>query len=201
MGAEFTKMFPLLAIFVMNPDNSINNNWSDKDMMNKKILGVMALALVMIVGACPAFAAQQNSASHTVTVQVQPTISISVDKNITMSVLADGVPASDTATITSLSNKEINVFMTASAMLKDGGASTDADDLGLGDIAFLTTSTYGGSGASGFLSTGNTPVYTNLPKASKGGSTSFTNKFTVTAPFGTNPGNYNTTVTYSAVAI
>jgi hypothetical protein len=192
-------MFLLLAIFVMNPNHSINNNWSDKNMMNKKIMGIMALAFVMIVAASPAFAEEQKTATQTLTVNVGPTISIAVDPSVTINALADGVPVTGSTTVTSKSNKPIDVSIAASTLLLDGATTTDASALTLGDIAYAGSENTG-TGSSGILSGTSTLLYTNLPKATRGalGSQSFKNTFTVTAPLGTTAGAYTTTVTYTA---
>jgi hypothetical protein len=168
-------------------------------MINKKILGVMAFALVLIVGSCPAFAASSSTATQTVTVTVSPTISISVSPNVSMTVLADGIPVSDaTTTVTSQSNKAIDLTISALVPYLDGAATSDTSALTLNNIAFASSGNTG-TVSSGTLGTTASTLYTNLPRAAKSGTQTFQNTFTVTAPFGTTQGTYNTTVTYTAV--
>ena len=205
MGAEFTKMFPLLAIFVMNPDNSINNNWSDKDMMNKKILGVMALALVMIVGACPAFAATSQSSTQAVQVTVDPTIAIAAKWNsgldnstINLGALtADGIQKTFTGGATgeqlyTYSNVAIDVYTKASGDLT--GSS--------GSIALSNFLFNGGNVVSGptAFTTSYARMYNSWDKAPLNpGYNVAPIDLSLTVPFGTAPGNYSNIVYFSAV--
>lgn len=160
-------------------------------MINKKILGVMALALVMIVGACPAFAAQQNNATQAVTVTVNPTLSISVNSPVNFGSLdADGLTTTQTSTLTSKSNIAIDVWVRA---LNFQANQTAADPLTLTDF------TYGAS-STAFLNTYQLPTdLTNIGKAPKNSQIAKTLALNINVPFGTSPATYNTTVYYAAV--
>ena len=189
-GTEFTKMFPLLAIFVMNPNNSIDNNWSDKNMMNKKIIGVMALAVMMIVGVCPAFAATSSTATQSVTVKVNPTVAIAVNSPLDFGALdADGSSATRTTTVTSTSNVAIDVWTKATDFTYTGTETSDL--LNLSDF------TYGASSTA--FTTDYAKCLSNIAKAPKKGSTLATLDLKITAPVGTSAGTYDTSVTYTAV--
>ena len=168
-------------------------------MINKKMMGVMAFAFMMIVATSPAFAVEQKTATQTLTVNVGPTISISVDPTVTINALADGAPVTGSTTVTSESNKPIDVSIAASTLLLDGVTTTDASALTLSDITYAGSEN-SGTGSSGILSGTSSLLYTNLPKATReaSGSQSFKNTFTVIAPLGTTAGAYTTTVTYTA---
>lgn len=153
-------------------------------MINKKILGVMAFALVMIVGSCPAFAASSSTATQTVIVNVNPTVAITVTPLLNYTVDADGSSNAKTSTITSTSNVAIDVYTKALAFTPSGTDSLTLNDFTYGGTAFTTSYA---------------KMITALAKAPKGSSTTSAQTLTVIAPLGTAPGTYNTTVTYTAV--
>jgi len=196
-------MFPLLAIFVMNPNDSINTNWSDKNMMNKKIIGVMALALVMIVGACPAFAATSSSSTQQVTVSVDPTIAIAATwanggNNSTISLgalTADGIQKTFSGGATgeqlyTYSNIAIDVYTKASGDLTDG-----SNTIALSNFLYK-----GGSATTATpFSTSYAKMYNNWAKAPQGSYNVAPIELDLTVPFGTAPSSYTNTVYFSAV--
>ncbi|KAF5079759.1 hypothetical protein DSECCO2_126050 [anaerobic digester metagenome] len=197
-------MFPLLAIFVMNPNDCINNNWSDKNMMNKKIIGVMALALVMIVGACPAFAASSSSSTQTVQVTVDDTIAIAAKWNSGLNnstidlgaLTADGIQKTFAGgaageQLYTYSNVAIDVYTKASGDLT--GSS--------GSIALSNFLYKGGSATTATaFTTSYTKMYEDWDKAAlNSGYNVAPIDLSLTAPFGTAPGTYSNIVYFSAV--
>ncbi|MBP2046794.1 hypothetical protein [Methanobacterium aggregans] len=158
-------------------------------MMNKKIIGVMALAIMMFVGVCPAFAETSSTATQSVTVKVNPTVAITVNSPLDFGALdADGSSNTLTTTVTSTSNVAIDVWTKAADFTYTGTET--------GDFLALTDFTYG---------TSSTPFTTDyakcltMVKAPKKSSTSSTLDLTITAPVGTSAGKYDTSVTYTAV--
>lgn len=197
-------MFPLLAIFVMNPNNSIDNNWSDKNMMNKKIIGVMALALVMIVGACPAFAATSASSTQPVQVTVDDTIAIAAtwsnggnNSTIDLGALtADGIQKTFTGGATgemlyTYSNVPIDVYTRASGALTSG-----SNTIALSNFLYK-----GGSATTATAFTQSyVKMYEDWNKAPLDpGYDDEAIDLSLTVPFGTSPGTYSSTVYFSAV--
>jgi hypothetical protein len=157
-----------------------------ENMINKK-LGMMAVALMILFAVAPAFAA--TTASQSVTVNVAPTIAISVDNNaLTYNLNADGIGSTQNFNVRSYSNVRTDMTISASALSTPAGS----DPLGLSDFTWVAT-----GGNSGALSTGSQTLISNVAKAPKNGFTAVPVSLTVAAPFGTDPGAYSTTITYT----
>ena len=162
-------------------------------MMNKKIVGIMALVVMIFVGVCPAFAATSNSTSQTVTVKVNPTIAISVDTpSLDFGpIVPDGSSNTMTPLLTSKSNVAINVWIKALNFQSNNTATSD--DLNLTDFTFDGTA---------FNGAYQLPTeFTGLLKAPKKGATTASLPLKITVPVGTSPADYNSTIFYSAVQV
>lgn len=163
----------------------------------------MALALVMIVGACPAFAATTSS-TQTVQVTVNPTIAIAAtwangNNNSTIalgSLAADGLQTTFTGglggeQLFTYSNEPIDIYTKASGPLANG-----ANNIALSNFLYsggstatptaFTTNYFKMFGAWGAAP--QTPGYNSTPI-----------NLYLTVPFGTVPTSYSTTVYFSAV--
>ncbi|MDP3035351.1 MAG: hypothetical protein Q8M97_09665 [Methanobacteriaceae archaeon] len=171
-------------------------------MMDKKILGIIMLTLIMIVGAFPAFAASSASSTQTVQVTVNPTISIAArwnsgENNNTISLGsldADDLTTTFTGGVNgeelfTYSNVPIDVYTKATGPLANGS-----------NVIALTNFQYSGnvSGQTAFT-TSYTKVFSNWAKAPIGSYNVAPLNLYLKVPFGTNPGNYSTTVYFSAV--
>ena len=171
-------------------------------MLNKKIWGVMTLAIVMIVGACPAFAVTASS-TQTVQVTVNPTIAIAAtwanganNSTINLNSLdADGLQTTYTGgasgeQLYTFSNVGVDVYTKAAAALTSGS-----------NTIALTNFLYSGGSVSTptAFTTNYSKMYNNWAKAPQGSSNSAPINLYLTVPFGTAPGSYSTTVYFSAV--
>lgn len=154
-------------------------------MMNKKY-GIIMVALMILAATTPVFAA---TASQSVTVNVAPTLAINVDTpTLTYNIIADNSPSTQSFNVRSLSNVKTNIAIVATALTTPSGT----DPLGLGDFNWVAT-----GGNSGVLSTTSQSLIANVNKAPKNGATPVPVSLTVRAPFGTDPGQYQTTITYT----
>lgn len=172
-------------------------------MMDKKILGIIMLTLIMIVGAFPAFAASDDSSTQTVQVTVNPTIAIAAQwkgggNNSTISLGsfdADGLTNNFNGGATgeqlfTYSNVPIDVYTRASGDFANG----------TNKIALSNFKYSGGTVGSAIAFTETYfKMYSNWAKAPIGGFNSEPINLYLTVPFGTSPGNYSTTVYFSAV--
>ncbi|PKL66539.1 MAG: hypothetical protein CVV28_10365 [Methanobacteriales archaeon HGW-Methanobacteriales-1] len=172
-------------------------------MMDKKILGIIMLTLIMIVGAFPAFAASSASSTQTVQVTVNPTISIAARWNgggnnstITLGSLdADDLTTTFTGgssgeELFTYSNVPIDVYTKASGDFSDGTNS----------IALSNFQYSGGSvGSATAFTTSYFKMYSNWAKAPIGSYNVAPINLYLKVPFGTTPGDYSTTVYFSAV--
>lgn len=155
-------------------------------MISKK-LGMMAVAFMILFATTPAFAA--TTASQSVSVTVAPTIAITIDSNaLTYNIDANGLGSTQNFNVRSLSNVKTDMAITASALSTPAGS----DPLGLSDFTWVAT-----GGNSGSLSTGSQTLISNVAKAPKNGFTAVPVALTITAPVGTDPGAYSTTITYT----
>ena len=172
-------------------------------MMNKKIIGVMALALVMIVGACPAFAATSASSTQQVKVEVLPTIAIEAtwangDANSTINLgalTADGIQkpfvgGAAGEQLYTYSNIAIDVYTRVNDTLMSGTNSIPLSN-------FLYSG--GDIGTAKAFSTTYAKMKSNWDAAPQGSSREADINFYLTVPFGTAPGNYSNTLYFSAV--
>ncbi|AEG17766.1 hypothetical protein [Methanobacterium paludis] len=173
-------------------------------MMNKKILTVLAFALVLIVGACPAFAASSASSTQQVQVTVSPTIAIAATwanggNNSTIdlgSLAADGLQTTYNGGVSgeqlyTYSNIPIDVYTRAASDL-----TSSTNTIALTNFLYKGGST---STATAFT-TSYAKMYSNWAKAPQGSSNEADIDLSLTVPFGTNPGSYATTVYFSAVS-
>lgn len=168
-------------------------------MMDKKILGIIMLTLIMIVGAFPAFAASSASSTQQVQVTVNPTIAIAAQWNggannstiVLGSLDADGLTTTfNGEQLFTYSNVPIDVYTKASGDFSNGTNS----------IALSNFQYSGGSvGSATAFTTSYFKMYSNWAKAPVGGFNSAPINLYLKVPFGTNPGNYSTTVYFSAV--
>ncbi len=172
-------------------------------MKNKNIIEIMALALVIVVGACPAFAAQTtSSATQQVQVTVDPTVAIAAtwknggnNSTIGLGPLdADGLQTTFNGgasgeQLYTYSNVPIDVYTRAS-----GDLASSSDSIALKN--FLYTDSTGAQKEF-------TPTYAKIHEGWAAATQSGPNKESVdlalTVPFGTAAGNYNSTVYFSAV--
>lgn len=172
-------------------------------MMDKKILGITMFMLIMIVGAFPAFAASSASSTQQVQVTVKPTIAIAANWNsgannstiILGSLDADNLQNTWTGGATgeqlfTFSNIAIDVYTKAS-----GPLTTGSSNIALSNFLYS-----GGSiGTPTAFTTSYFKMYSNWAKAPQGGSNVAPINLYLTVPFGTDPGNYATTIYFSAV--
>ena len=159
-------------------------------MFDKKIFALLAMTL--LIALIPAVsAASSNNASQAVTVTVKPTISISIDTNLVDfgSVDADGLSTIKNTVLTSNSNVAIDVWTRALNFVPSGASA-----LTLTDFAFSN------GGAYTTYTNSYQILFSNIPKAPKtGAAPTKTANQRITVPLGTDPGQYNSTVYYSAV--
>jgi hypothetical protein len=159
-------------------------------MFDKKIFALLAITL--LVALIPAAsAASSNNASQAVTVTVKPTISISIDTpTLDFGALdADGLSTIKNTVLTSNSNVAIDVWTRALNFAPSGASA-----LTLSDFAFSN------GGAYTTYTNSYQMLFTNIPKAPKtGAAPTRTANQRITVPLGTDPGQYNSTVYYSAV--
>lgn len=172
-------------------------------MKNKNIIGIMALAVVIVMGACPAFAAQTTSATQQVQVTVNPTIAIAATWNsgvnnsaINLGALdADGLQntfagGAKGEQLYTYSNIPIDVYTRASGDLTSG-----SNTIALSNFLYKDS-----DGAQKEF----TPTYAKIHEGWAAATQSGPNKESVdlalTVPFGTAAGNYNSTVYFSAVS-
>lgn len=171
-------------------------------MMDKKILGIIMLTLIMIVGAFPAFAASSASSTQTVQVTVNPTIAIAAqwkgganNSTITLgSYDADGLTTTFTGGATgeqlfTYSNVPIDVYTKASGNFANGTNSIALSN-------FQYTGNVSGQTA---FTLSYVKAFSNWAKAPVGSYNVAPINLYLTVPFGTDPGNYSTTVYFSAV--
>jgi hypothetical protein len=174
-------------------------------MKNKNIIGIMALAVVIVMGACPAFAAQTTSATQQVQVTVNPTIAIAATWNsgannsaINLGALdADGLqtPFAGGASgeqLYTYSNIPIDVYTRASGDLTSG-----KNIIALSN--FLYKDSTGTNAQTAFTQT-YAKIHGNWDAASQSGPKVDSVDLALTVPFGTAAGNYNSTVYFSAVS-
>jgi hypothetical protein len=165
-------------------------------MMNKnKILGIITIIFMVLVSAVPVFAA--TSTTQTAQVTVSDTIAIEAffnsvqNANINLgSIVADGnTNTVNGESLVTKSNVRIDVYTRASGNFAGG---IIPDTIALSNFRW---------------SIGSPTPYTNAyvkviddwAKAPKGGSLSQAVTFDIAAPVGTEPGDYTTTVYFSAV--
>ncbi len=159
-------------------------------MFDKKIFALLAITL--LVALIPAAsAASSNNASQAVTVTVKPTISISINTpNLDFGALdADGLSTTKNTVLTSNSNVAIDVWTKALLF-----SPVNTDGLTLADFTFSNSTTFTAYTNSYQM------LFSNMAKAPKNGVTTGTANQRITVPLGTDPGNYTTTVYYSAVS-
>lgn len=171
-------------------------------MINNKLVGLVTLALVLIVGAMPAFAADTDSSTQAVQVTVGPTVAIQAlwangaDNNtINLGTIAADdvqVPYPGGATgeqVRTYSNVMIDLYTRIAGNFTNGTNTIDANN-------FLFTGN--ASGTVPFTAQYQ-KVFDDWAKAPKGGFNSAPVNLYLTVPFGTDPGDYSTTVYFSAV--
>lgn len=175
-------------------------------MINNKILGLITLALVLMVGAMPVFAADTDSSTQAVQVTVGPTVAIQaiwnsgLDNNtITLGPLAaDNVQNIFTGGATgeqifTFSNVKIDVYTKIAGDLTDATNTTRK-------IAASNFLYSGGSVGTATAFTDNYAIlYDDWDKAPKYGNNSAPINLYLTVPFGTDEGTYSSTVYFSAV--
>jgi hypothetical protein len=173
-------------------------------MKNKNIIGIMALALVIAVGACPAFAAQTASTTQQVQVTVNPTIAIAAtwenagnnslinlgsrDADGLQTTFAGGASGEQLYTY---SNVPIDVYTKASGDLTSG-----TNTIALSN--FLYKDSTGTNEQTAFTQT-YAKIHENWPAATQSGPNVDSVDLALTVPFGTASGNYASTVYFSAV--
>lgn len=171
-------------------------------MINNKLIGLVTLALVLIVGAMPAFAADTDSSTQAVQVTVGPTVAIQAfwangaDNNTINlgTVAADNVqvPYAGGATgeqVRTYSNVMIDLYTRIAGNFTNGTNTLDANN-------FLFTGNVTGQTA---FTAQYQKVFDDWAKAPKGGYNTAPINLALTVPFGTDPGDYSTTVYFSAV--
>lgn len=171
-------------------------------MKNKNIIGIMAFALVIVVGACPAFAAQTTSATQQVQVTVNPTIAIAATWNnkgnnstIDLGALdADGLQTTFTGgasgeQLYTYSNVPIDVYTRASGDLASG-----SNTIALSNFLYKDS-----TGAQKEFTQTYAKIHENWAAATQSGPNKESVDLALTVPFGTAAGNYNSTVYFSAV--
>ena len=148
---------------------------------------MVTFVLMTLASATTAFGA--TTANQVVTVNVAENLAITVNPTaLTYDVNADNIGVTQNYNVLSQSNVRTDMTIIASALTTPAGT----DPLALSNFSWIAT-----GGNSGTLSTTSQSMITNVAKAPKGGSTSVPVVLTVTAPFGTDPGQYVTTVTYT----
>ena len=174
-------------------------------MKNKNIIGIMALALVIVVGACPAFAAQTtSSATQQVQVTVDPTVAIAATWNnkgnnstIDLGALdADGLQTTFNGgasgeQLYTYSNVPIDVYTRASGDLASGSNTIALTN-------FLYKDSTGTATQKAFTQT-YAKIHEGWAAASQSGPNIDSVDLALTVPFGTASGNYTSTVYFSAV--
>ncbi len=166
-------------------------------MMNKKILGVISLALILMVGAMPAFAADTDTKTQQVQVTVGDTVAIKVYWNgAENGIINLGTLAADDATtpftgetIRTYSNVDIDVWTRLAGNFMNGTNTLEMSNFKFGNTTADTayTDTY-------------QQLFDNWNKAPKNPGYDTKNvNFSLKVPFGTDPGNYSTTVYFTAV--
>ena len=173
-------------------------------MKNKNIIEIMALALVIAVGACPAFAAQTTSTTQQVQVTVTPTVAIaatwknggnnseiglgSLDADGLQTTFAGGASGEQLYTY---SNVPIDVYTRAS-----GDLASSSDSIALTN--FLYKDSTGTATQTAFTQT-YAKIHENWAAATQEGPNVDNVDLALTVPFGTASGNYASTVYFSAV--
>ena len=165
----------------------------------KMMLLTVTFVLMTLASATTAFGA--TTANQGVSVTVAPTVSIDIDEPLLVfnNLIADGASSqTENFNVISLSNVRTDMTITASQLLNGDGDPVSGDDLTLADFAWAS-SPAGGSevGHSGVLTTGVQAFADNIQKAPKSGQRNVPASLTVTAPVGTNPDTYTTTITYT----
>ncbi len=167
-------------------------------MINKKLLGVISLALILMIGAMPAFAADTDTKSQQVQVTVGDTVAIKVYWNgAENGIIRLGTLAADDATTTFTGNETIRTYSNVDIDVWTRLAGNFLN--GTNDIA-MSNFMFGNATPSTPYTNTYQQLFDNWNKAPKnpGYDTKDVN-FSLKVPFGTDPGNYNTTVYFTAV--
>jgi len=172
-------------------------------MINKKVIGIVALVLLIIGGAIPAFAASTTSSTQTVQVTVNPNIAIAArwagganNSTINLGSLdADGAQTLFTGgasgeQLLTYSNIKIDVYTKAAGNFANG-----TNSIALSNFLFRG----GNVSTATAFTTSYFKIVDNWDKAPQGGSNIANIDLFLTVPFGTEPGNYTNTVYFSAV--
>jgi hypothetical protein len=173
----------------------------------KKLISILGLSLIMLCSVFPAFAATQSS-TQPVQVTVGPTISIAAfwnsgANNSTINlgtVIADGSVNSYAGGATgeqlyTYSNIPIDVYTKANTDLTQTGATPDT--ILLSNFQYYNNAT---SSLTPFT-TSYVKTISNWAKAPKNGFLGTGVNLQLTVPVGTQPGNYNNTIYFSAVTV
>ena len=190
--------FTVIKTIFLAPDLiSHLNEWVNKMINKKNMMGLITIVFMVLISAVPTFAAQTTTQTATVTVSdtiaIEALFSGTQNADITLGTLAaDNAQTTVSGeVIRTRSNVAIDVSTRASGDFSDGG--TPANTIALSN--FL----YDGDTANHVFTTGNTAVFTNWAKAPK--ATGYADKsvpLKITIPYGTDPGTYTTTVYFTA---